>query len=187
MSHYDAEGRELFKCGSCKMKWQSVHYDVDRHGMRRKCCIPCKDKRTGVYRQFIIGLAEKHGLALDDLDDYVYAGGGSPKYGLSYFRLKCPGESLPPHQDVCVCNKDIIYNCYIRKYNDDGSHHTLVLGNCCIKRFVPTSGRNCGDCGAPHRNRVVDRCKSCRKFKCDRCGVKCQERFKLCFRCYTES
>jgi hypothetical protein len=120
-------------------------------------------------------------MTLDDLDDYVYAGGNRTRH-LSYFELKSPDEDLPPWAAECVCGVYIEENCYIRKSSRAldsavGGPDLLILGNCCIKRFVPTCGRNCRDCGASHRNRKVDLCNACRLGKCDRCGGRCRAEY----------
>ena len=47
MATHNAEGKELFVCGNCKCRRTADEYDVDRHGHRRKGCIPCRLKREG--------------------------------------------------------------------------------------------------------------------------------------------
>ena len=130
---------------------------------------------------FISGLQEQYGLTVDDLDDYVYVG-GDRKGRLTYFRLKYPGEVIPEHSQTCVCGHAIEENCFIRNTQ---TGHTLIIGTCCNKNFVTTSGKNCQDCGAPHSNKVVDRCNDCRRSKCDDCGARCRPAYKTCYDCYT--
>ena len=86
---------------------------------------------------------------------------------------------FPEHQERCVCGHKIKENCYITK--DDS---LLVLGNCCIKKFLPNSGRTCENCDKPHRNRKVNRCNSCRIGVCDDCNTKCNPDYKTCYNCY---
>ena len=181
MADHDAQGRDLFICGKCKCRRTRQEFEVDRHGHRRKCCIPCKQNRRGLYVRFISGLQEHYGLTVDDLDDYVYVG-GDRKGRLTYFRLKYPGEVIPEHSQTCVCGHAIEENCFIRNTQ---TGHTLIIGTCCNKNFVTTSGKNCQDCGAPHRNKVVDRCNDCRRSKCDDCGARCRPAYKTCYSCYT--
>ena len=56
-------------------------------------------------------------------------------------------------------------NCYIEKDND-----VIVIGNCCIKRFMKKSGRTCSVCEAPHRNIKTNYCNRCKneeyRYKC---------------------
>ena len=47
MATHTAGGKELFVCGNCKCRRTADEYDVDRHGHRRKGCIPCRLKREG--------------------------------------------------------------------------------------------------------------------------------------------
>ena len=45
MTTHDAQGRELFLCSECKCRRIGSSYELDRHGHRRKGCIPCKQRR----------------------------------------------------------------------------------------------------------------------------------------------
>jgi hypothetical protein len=45
MTTHNADGKELFVCGACKCRHTADEFDLDRHGIRRKCCIPCRVKR----------------------------------------------------------------------------------------------------------------------------------------------
>ena len=84
----------------------------------------------------------------------------------------------PEHTDRCVCDHFIQENCYITNDTD-----MIVVGNCCIKKFVNKSGRTCDKCGEPHKNRVVNRCNLCRQGCCDSCGRNINSRYKNCYRC----
>ena len=85
--------------------------------------------------------------------------------------------------DKCICQHSIKENCYIT--NKDNTC-ILVLGNCCIKHFLPEgkSRRTCEDCGNIHRNRVVNRCNNCRYQKCDDCNRFNYNGYKICYYCY---
>lgn len=83
---------------------------------------------------------------------------------LNYWILCFPNEELPDLTDRCVCDHIIIENCYIA--NEDDSEF-LVLGNCCIERFIPLKGRTCKLCKASHKNRKVNLCNECRLFCTD--------------------
>ena len=192
-----APDQELIQCSRCKKKFFSDGFSTSRLGRRLRTCKECQARATGnrVYDAFVKGLAAKHGMILDDLDDYVYAGGNRTRH-LSYFELKSPDEDLPPWAAECVCGVHIEENCYIRKSSRAldsavGGPDLLILGNCCIKRFVPTCGRNCRDCGAAHNNRKVDLCNACRtdlrekkpRPLCADCGT--PHRNRLINRCNT--
>ena len=45
MATHNADGKELFVCGACKCRRTADEFDVDRHGHRRKGCVPCQRKR----------------------------------------------------------------------------------------------------------------------------------------------
>jgi hypothetical protein len=179
------------------------NFDVDRLGRRRKTCRDCKVRRerSGFMTRVRTQLAE-NGLTPETLNEYKYAGGDGANGGnlrhLHYYELVRPGEDFPEHVDHCeICDHFIDENCYL-EHKERGSIE-LVVGNCCIKRFVDDSGRTCRNCGAEHRsrthnlckecvnanriaaatcdtcgarhrNRVVNRCKGCREHKCDKCG-----------------
>lgn len=109
------------------------------------------------------------GLTLEDINSWIYYGGDSGSH-LKYLKLK---DAALIHDDKCifqkehkcmVCNANIGENCYISNpQNDD----LLVIGNCCIKRFIDkdNQGRTCRHCGDPHRNRTDDLCTPCRTEK----------------------
>lgn len=119
---------------------------------------PCKKKAPPtdeLSRRFVNGLAEL-GLTQEDLKEWKYCGGtfGSHK---NYWKLCCPGESCPPKEGRCVCKHVINENCYITNGDE-----ILILGNCCIKKFVPKAGRTCQNCGAGHKNHKDNLCRECR-------------------------
>lgn len=137
--------------------------------------------KSRVYREFEKGL-ESLGLTMETLQSYSYCGGDRGCHA-NYFRICCKGLSQPPHKDHCVCGHVIAENCYLK----NEANNFLVLGNCCIKRFVTKSGRTCEICGASHRNRVVNRCNECRKGYCDDCKVPCNPSYKRCWECHKKS
>ena len=154
------QAQELTQCTRCKKKFFLDGFSVTRLGRRLHTCKECQDRAKGtrVYDAFVKGLATKHGLTLNDLNEYAYAGGNTGSHH-KYFRLLHPKDEAPEIVSTCVCGHAIVENCYIR----NGEGRMLTLGNCCIKLFVPTSGRSCEDCGASHRNRKDNRCKNCRQ------------------------
>ena len=130
--------------------------------------------------QFLRGLKE-YNLTYEQLlqEGWKYAGGSNDRH-LKYFNISSPeGETLPPFAAECVCGHRIKENCYIT--NDS---EILILGNCCIKRFIPKSGRTCEKCGEPHKNRIVNRCNDCRVGICDGCGCSLRNpQYPKCWSC----
>jgi len=128
--------------------------------------------------KFIKGL-ENYGLTYNEIksSNWKYCGGRSGRH-LNYFKLCCPNDDLPEYVGECVCGHHIEENCYIT----DGEQ-ILVLGNCCIKKFIPKSSRTCEDCGEPHKNRVVNRGNNCREGICDECHKECDKSYKKCYSC----
>jgi hypothetical protein len=133
-----------------------------------------------ISKTFIEGLS-KYNVTLPELQaNYKYCGGNRGSH-LKYFKL-VHGYNwigmLPAVVGECVCKHKISENCFIT----DGTN-LIVLGNCCIHRFMPKSGRTCEICDESHKNRVCNRCNSCRKGKCDGCGKKIDSTYKKCYNC----
>lgn len=127
--------------------------------------------------KFIKGL-EEYNLSFYEIQKWKYCGGNlSPRN--KYFRMCCPDEPLPDYEDRCVCGHRIVENCYIT----DGEQ-ILVLGNCCVKRFIPKCGKTCEKCEQPHKNRKVNRCNDCRIGICDNCNKECNKTYKICYKCF---
>jgi hypothetical protein len=135
--------------------------------------------KLSLCQRFIDGL-QYYNLTLKDLEDnYKYAGGDYDEHN-RYFILCFREDQRPEHSSHCVCSQYISRNAYIT----DG-HRFIVVGSCCINRFVPRDKRRrtCEMCGAPHQNRVVNRCKVCRVGRCDKCGDTCLHTCKMCYNC----
>lgn len=128
--------------------------------------------------KFIEGL-KKYDLTYDEItnSNWKYCGGRNGHH-LNYFKLCFKHDKLPEIETNCVCGHHIEENCYIT----DGKE-ILVLGNCCIKKFIPKSSRTCENCGEPHKNRIVNRCNDCRKGICDVCDKTCDSKYKKCYNC----
>ena len=148
----------------CKMEHFADNFDVDRLGRRRKTCRDCKVRRerSGFMTRVRTQLAE-NGLTPETLNEYKYAGGDGANGGnlrhLHYYELARPGEDFPEHVDHCeICDHFIVENCYL-EHKERGAIE-LVVGNCCIKRFVEDSGRTCRNCGAEHRSAPTTSAKS---------------------------
>tara|TARA_R110001599_G_scaffold352904_1_gene589268 strand:+ start:980 stop:1396 length:417 start_codon:yes stop_codon:yes gene_type:complete len=128
-------------------------------------------------KRFLKGL-EEVGVTYEEMrNNWKYAGGNQKEH-LNYFRLAYPNDLPPPFEHNCVCGHDINEQCYIT----DGECF-LVVGNCCIKKFLLKSGRTCENCGSAHKNRIVNRCNDCRVGVCDGCGKDIDEKYKKCYDC----
>jgi hypothetical protein len=133
-------------------------------------------------KRFIKGL-EECGISYNEIlnGEWSYAGGSRSGRRLDYYK-DCFGNIEPPSpEDNRICGHSITENCYLKKDN-----RIIVLGNVCIKRFVPKekAGRTCENCGEPHKNRKINRCNECRKCICEKCGEKCSTNYKTCYNCY---
>jgi hypothetical protein len=98
------------------------------------------------------------GLSFEDFRKFKYAGGDKSSH-LKYFKILFGNQKLPEHEDECLCGHTIQKNCFVVNENNE---KLLVLGNCCIKRFLPKSGRTCEKCGEPHRNSTCNLCNKCK-------------------------
>lgn len=128
--------------------------------------------------KFINGL-KNHNLTLEDIQngDWKYCGGNMGRH-FNYFKLFFGHNKIPDKLKSCICGHDIIENCYIT--NDI---EIIILGNCCIKKFIPNSTRTCEKCNAPHKNRVCNRCNICRIGICDSCNKSIRIKYKKCYNC----
>lgn len=113
------------------------------------------------HKNFIKGVEEK-GYNYDEfIESFFYIGGDKGRH-FDYFKL-CNKEekkyTKPIHNDYCICGHTIVENCYI----SDGTD-ILVIGNCCIKKFMKNSTRTCETCKTQHKNRKVNKCKDCQEY-----------------------
>lgn len=128
--------------------------------------------------KFIKGL-DDFGLTIDEIkNNWKYCGGNKGRH-LNYFKLCCKNEEIPEIVNKCVCGHDIQENCYIT--NDIS---ILILGNCCIKKFIPKSSRTCETCNKPHKNRKINKCNDCRRNRCEICRKECDYKYKRCYGCF---
>jgi len=153
---------------------------------------------------------EEKGLTYDEVKtSYKYSGGrgsdnsdplhehASETRHSRYFNLCLPNAERPEPVEACLCEHPIVENCYITKNFDIDT--ILILGNCCIKKFIDSSSRTCENCGVAHKNRKTNYCNDCKltKKKCFQCKTatipksskycsdKCYEdyTFKKCSKC----
>jgi hypothetical protein len=109
-------------------------------------------------QRFKRGLEER-GIDYDDVvNNWKYCGGDSGAH-LKYWALTNPDMDVGEldRESKCICGHAIRRNCFISK--GDG---ILILGSCCIKRFMKNSGRTCSQCGAKHKTRKYDLCRECK-------------------------
>lgn len=93
-----------------------------------------------------------------DLTAWKYGGGNRGRH-YNYWKILFPNTELPESDFECVCLHHIQENCYIYLPNTD---EIVILGNCCIKKFIPTCNRSCEVCGDTHKSRNDNRCKNCK-------------------------
>jgi hypothetical protein len=137
-----------------------------------------KTPSSDLTKKFIEGL-ENYGLTYEEIENskWKYCGGNKGRH-LKYYKLCYPTGDLPQQTNECICGHHIDENCYI---TDEES--LLILGNCCIKKFIKKSSRSCDDCGNPHKNRKINKCNNCRMGICEKCGIRCDYRYKKCYKC----
>tara|TARA_R110001606_G_scaffold378844_1_gene538660 strand:+ start:81 stop:650 length:570 start_codon:yes stop_codon:yes gene_type:complete len=150
-----------------------------------------KYKKNGIWvidrwllKSFVENL-KKEGYSIKRLlDDYVYIG-GSGYYSNDHTDInnEIGFESTPqsnyytrhwedwigldeiygkrPDTNKCICGHDIHENCWLM--NTINRDIAPVIGNCCIKNFLPELKiRKCNLCNKPHKRIVYDIC-----FECD--------------------
>ena len=121
-------------------------------------------------------------MTIEDLDDWKYCGGNLGRH-YNYWVLQYGNTPLPEEEIECVCYHPIKEQCYITN-----GEELLVLGNCCIQKFVAKCTRTCERCGDPHKNRIINRCNNCRdKGFCKNCKTKIDEKYTLCYTCKNTS
>lgn len=98
------------------------------------------------------------GLGYRPETDFKYVGGDHDCHW-NWWNTVYPGRPMPPHSDFCLCEHSIVHNCYIEHYH---TKEILVVGSCCIRRFMTHSGRTCTKCGESHHNRKDPWCDACR-------------------------
>lgn len=113
---------------------------------------------TDISKRFEDGLIARGFDPVVIKETWKYCGGDHDAHA-NYYQQEFNHVPEPSHEAECVCGKDIKRNCYIC---DESDKDTLVVGNCCIKRFMKKCGRTCSQCSAPHRNTANNLCNGCR-------------------------
>jgi len=120
--------------------------------------------------KFIQGL-EKHGLSYNEIKKWQYCGGKSWSDGAyeitrheKYFKQCYPNEDYPKQKKECICGTDLIHNCFIRENNESSVESILIVGQCCVEKFIDGGlDKRCEKCSSPHNNIKDNLCKICRK------------------------
>lgn len=161
---------------------------LESHGLTMDMVTEKKYKYCGGMAPDPLNLKSKHQshhnyfkLVMRNKEIYTYCCPGSTKQGAKQNRehvcklFTVDSLTEPEHYTKCICGQTIKYNCYIV---DDEFSHLLIIGNCCIKKFIPIKTRTCENCGQPHKNRTDNYCNTCRKnlgkkrkLSCDKCGT----------------
>jgi hypothetical protein len=133
------------------------------------------DKYGGNFRQFVEGLYKRNITYKEVLEEWKYAGGDgrsqnhpdnwdgpSPAQEAHerYFFQTFGHNEYPEWEAHCLCGHTIFENCYIVPRKDI-HENCLVIGNCCIRKFMPLAGRTCEECGEGHRNSKRNLCNLC--------------------------
>ena len=137
-------------------------------------------------KRFIEGL-KKYNLTKEDIENsnYKFIGGDNEVYskrGEKILGKEKFQEILEntPKKDKCICNHSIKVNCYIQS----NSCNILVLGFCCIKKFIPNGlNKICENCGEKHNNRKDNKCNICRMINCLMCSNKIENKYTKCLNC----
>ena len=117
--------------------------------------------KNAYFRNFCDGL-DSLGLTYAEVKrDYKYSGGTKGRHK-NYFDLCFPTETRPRRRRHCLCNHPIDENCYLSKDFDIDT--LIIVGNCCIKKFIDKSSRTCTHCEAPHKNSSLNYCNDCKEY-----------------------
>lgn len=123
-------------------------------------------------KDFINGLRSKYDMSYDDVKNWIFCGGraghaNAPSKFISYekYFTQCfPNVEFPDIDNRCVCDAELTHNCYIRKDIESTADSILIVGSCCIDKFIDAGKvKKCEKCASEHRNRNDNICKTCRK------------------------
>lgn len=135
---------------------------------------------TKEFKRFEKGLT-KHHITVEEFQT---------KYKVLKYDVEKECEEIPEQQEYCICGMKIIHNRYVRNIEEiDTSKRILVVGSCCIKKFIPEENRNkiCGNCKRAHKNREVNLCKKCEYTYCYLCYAfihnSYEDKHKMCKEC----
>lgn len=109
---------------------------------------------------------DKHKMEAEDIKDWVYCGGDFKQHR-TYFNLCFPTKDgtlieFPELSGECICKTKIVNSCFIRPTVDSPVEDILVVGACCIEKFLPNGfKRFCEQCGVEHKRRIFNICFEC--------------------------
>jgi hypothetical protein len=113
--------------------------------------------------KFLNGLSEKYHMDIEDIKDWIYCGGNHNQH-YNYYKLCYPDTPFPEYNELCICNTKILYNCYIRPSIDSSPDEILIVGSCCIEKFLPNGfTRFCEKCNEVHKRIKYNICFKCEK------------------------
>lgn len=118
--------------------------------------------------KFMNGLMDKHNMEAEDIKNWVYCGGDFKQHR-TYFDLCFPSKDgqvpkFPELSGECICKTKIVNSCFIRPTIDSPVEDILIVGACCIEKFLPNGfKRFCEQCRAEHKRRTVNICFECEK------------------------
>ena len=120
-------------------------------------------KMKQISQKFKEGVENNLNMTLEELATWQYCGGNGNGH-TPYFEMLF-GERHMPEGKFCVCNTPIDIQCYITPDKTNPNAQLVVIGQCCITRFIPkhNRGKRCKFCNSPHRNNLVDMCCECIK------------------------
>jgi hypothetical protein len=114
-----------------------------------------------MYDELFMQNLEKHSEKNNEIPfilQWKYIGGDRGRHLRKYQTLFNKNPDIP-HETRCICTHKIQENCYIE---NKISGKQLVLGNCCINRYLETTDQLCEHCKTPHPNRKDNYCSDCR-------------------------
>jgi myosin heavy subunit len=143
------------------------------------------------YKPFVIALKQKYDLEAEELkpNGWKYCGGNENGPKGAYrddFRKHFGHYNFPSPVEMCVCDVEIHYNCYIcnqdeeycrtlknkEKFPHIDGYPALILGSCCITEYTGLKMQlECYKCGEPHRRNknTENLCAECgRKQKAEK-------------------
>lgn len=130
-----------------------------------------------LQQRFIQGL-QNYNLSIEEIKSWTYCGSSGSAENRNYFKVCFPEKELPTPSPTCVCGHGIVENCYITN-----GETILVLGSCCVKKFMKIPTRSCMDCGAVHKRRISSKCFDCDKGSCRHCFQECESNKNICKTC----
>ena len=142
-----------------------------------------------ILESFVVNM-KKEGYSIKDLHTFCYIGGSgydsndhtradnesgfikTPQYNYymrfwnDYLSMK-QIRTIRPETYKCICGHDIKENCWlIKEIRKDIIDIAPVIGNCCIKNFLPELKIiHCDICNVEHNRWKYSVCKECEKKK----------------------